>query len=103
MSYFEALSESDDLLKEDTSCDGVLDNNTSPQYQEKCTTTKKSTLLNHFTVKSKNNHKPHTTDHNSHSEISYPHSSSDDPVLSQEEIDYLFTDSDMDSWFDEIT
>lgn len=102
MSCFEKLSESDvDPLKED--CDGVLDNNTTsaPRYQEKCA--KNSTLLDHFTVKSKNNHKLHITDCNSNSQISNPHSSSDDPVLSQEEIDNLFTDGNLDSWFDDIT
>ena len=107
MSYFESLSERDDLdlPKEDTTCDGpVLDNSTTsaPRHQGKCAATKNSTLLNHFTVKSKNNHKPHITDCNSHSQISNPHSSND-TVLSQEEIDHLFTDSDLDSWFDDIT
>ena len=101
MSYFESLSESDEVLVKDTTCDGVLDITDAPRHQEKCATSKNSTLLNHFTMKSKNNHKPHTTDHNSH--ISNPHSSSDDPVLSQEEINNLFTDSDLDSWFDDIT
>ena len=104
MSYFESLPESDDLyLLKDTTCDGVLDNTTSaPRHQGKCAATKNSTLLNHFTVKSKNNHEPHITDCNSHSQISNPHSSND-TVLSQEEIDHLFTDSDLDLWFDDIT
>ena len=83
-------------------CDGALRTGV-PRYQEKCATNKNSTLLNHFTVKRQNNHKPHATDHNSHSQNSNPHSSSDDPVLSQEEIDHLFTDGDLDSWFDDIT
>ena len=101
MSYFETLSESDELVTEDTMCDGV----SSATCSKGKSTTKNSTLLNHFTVTKQNNHKPHTTDHNS--QISNPHSSSNegahDPVMSQDEIDHLFTDHDLDTWFDDIT
>ena len=101
MSYFESLSESDELVTEDTMCDGV----SSATCSKGKSTAKNSTLLNHFTVTKQNNHKPHTTDHNS--QISNSHSSSDegahDPVMSQDEIDHLFTDHDLDTWFDDIT
>ena len=95
MSYFESLSESDEAsLKEDTTrCNGVMDTSEAPSNQKKITNTKNSTLLDHYPVKKQ---KSHTTDQS-------PHSSSDDPELSQEDIDHLFTDSDLDSWYDEIT
>ena len=105
MSYFESLSKSDELLTaaEDTMCDEV----SIATCSKGKSTAKNSTLLNHFTVTKQNNHKPHTTDHNSHSQISNPYSSSDegahDPVISQDEIDHLFSDHDLDTWFDDIT
>ena len=52
-----------------------------------------------FKVEEQNNYKSHTTDHNSHSQSSEDFH---DPVISQDEIDHLFTD-DFDSWFDDIT
>ena len=103
MSYFETLSESDELVTEDTMCDGV----SSATCSKGKSSAKNSTLLNHFTVTKHNNHNTDTADHNSHCQISNPHSSGDegthDPVMSQEEIDHLFTDHDMDTWFDDIT
>lgn len=55
--------------------------------------TKNSTLPNHFTVEKQNNHKLHTTHYNSHSQVSNSHSNSnDDLVMSQDEIDHLFTE-----------
>ena len=107
MSYFESLSESNELLIEEPICDdGILGTAAVSQSKKKCTT-KNSTLLNHFTVKKQNNDTLCTTDCNcSHSQNSNPHSNSDelhDPVMSQEEIDHLFTDDDFDSWFDDIT
>ena len=94
MSYFESLSESEEtsLMEDAAHSNGVMDRSKAPSNQKKCTT-KNSTLLDHYPVKMQ---KSHTTGHS-------PHSSSDDPVLSQEDIDHLFTDSDLDSWYDEIT
>ena len=95
MSYLESLSESDEasLIEDATQSNGVINTSEAPSNQKTYTTTKNSTLLDHYPVKKQ---KSHTTDHS-------PHSSSDNPVLSQEDIDHLFTDSDLDSWYDEIT
>lgn len=98
MSYFETLSESDELLMEDPMCDGILGTAALPRNQEKCTA-KNSTLLNHFTVKKQSDDKSHTTDCNSHSNNEELH----EPVMSQEEIDHLLNEDDFDSWFDDIT
>ena len=98
MSYFESLSKNDELVMEDTVCDG-----TTASCSEGKHIAKSSTLLNHFTVEK---HKPNTVDHNSHSQITNSHSSNEgahDPVMSQDEIDHLFTDAELDSWFDDIT
>ena len=90
MSYLESLSESDEAsLMEGVTRSGYKQ---TFKQSEKCSITKNSTLLDHYPVKQN----LHTTGHS-------PHSCSDDPVLSQEEIDHLLTDSDLDSWCDEIT
>ena len=96
MSYFESLSESEEtsLMEDVTQKNGAMDTREASSNQKKCSTTKNSTLLDHYPVKKQ---KSHTTGHS-------PHSSSDDPVLSQEDIDHLLTDSDLDSlWYDDIT
>lgn len=96
MSYFESLSKSDELEMEDTVCDGTTASCSKGKH-----IAKSSTLLNHFTVEK---HKPDAAYHNSHSQITNSHSSSEgDPEMSQDEIDHLFTDAELDSWLDDIT
>ena len=102
MSYFESLSESQELLTESPYEEDKMEDVVSLQRKDSCSRT--GSLLEHFRKKESNC--KHSKSHcYLGTDISDPQSidGSHDQAMSQEEIDDLFMITEEECWFDDIT